>query len=77
MKAEVYVAGADNDQSYPPEMAERLEKALTDAGVEHRSEIYAGAAHGWMKPDFPVHDEAAAKRGWAAMLDLFERRLKH
>lgn len=76
MKAEVYVAGADNDQSYPPEMAELLEKALTDAGVEHRSEFYAGAAHGWMKPDFPVYDEAAAERGWTAMLDLFERRLK-
>lgn len=76
MKAEIYVAGADNDQSYPPEMAELLEQTLTDAGVEHRCEIYAGAAHGWMKPDFPVYDEAAAERGWTAMLDLFERRLK-
>lgn len=76
MKAEVYVAGADNDQSYPPEMAERLERALSAAGVEHRCEIYAGAAHGWMKPDFPVYDEAAAERGWAAMLDLFHRRLQ-
>jgi carboxymethylenebutenolidase len=76
MKAEVYVAGADKDQSYPPEMAQRLEQALGDAGVEHRCEIYAGAAHGWMKPDFPVYDEAAAERGWAALLDLFERRLK-
>lgn len=76
MKAEVYVAGADNDNSYPPEMAELLEKTLSDAGVEHRCEIYAGAAHGWMKPDFPVYDEAAAERGWTAMLDLFERRLK-
>jgi carboxymethylenebutenolidase len=76
IKAEVYVAGADKDQSYPPEMAERLEQALTDAGVEHRCEIYEGAAHGWMKPDFPVYDEASAERGWAAMLDLFDRRLK-
>jgi carboxymethylenebutenolidase len=76
IKAEVYVAGADKDQSYPPEMAEGLEQALTDAGVEHRCEIYEGAAHGWMKPDFPVYDEASAERGWAAMLDLFDRRLK-
>ena len=76
IKAEVYVAGADNDQSYPPEMAERLERALMDAGVRHRSEIYKGAAHGWMKPDFAVYDEDAAERGWAAMLDLFERCLK-
>jgi carboxymethylenebutenolidase len=76
MKAEVYVAGADNDQSYPPEMADRLERALDDAGVRHRSEIYEGAAHGWMKPDFPVYDEAAAEKGWTEMLDLFERCLQ-
>jgi carboxymethylenebutenolidase len=75
MKAEVYIAGADNDASYPPEMAERLEQALTDAGVRHRSEIYPGAAHGWMKPDFPVYDEAAAERGWSEMLALFDRNL--
>jgi carboxymethylenebutenolidase len=76
IKAEVYVAGADNDQSYPPEMADRLDRALNEAGVDHHLEIYEGAAHGWMKPDFPVYDEAAAERGWKAMLDLFDRRLK-
>ena len=27
IKAEVYVAGADNDHGYPPHMAERLDKA--------------------------------------------------
>jgi carboxymethylenebutenolidase len=75
MKAEVYVAGADNDQSYPPEMAARMEKALTDAGVTHRCEIYEGAQHGWMKPDFPIYDEAAAERGWREMLALFARNL--
>jgi carboxymethylenebutenolidase len=76
MTAEVYVAGADNDPSYPPEQAERMEKALTDAGVKHRAEIYEGAAHGWMKTDFPVYDEAAAERGWREMLTLFDRALK-
>jgi carboxymethylenebutenolidase len=75
MKAEVYVAGADNDQSYPPEMAERMEKALTDAGVKHRCEIYEGALHGWMKPDFPIYNEEAAERGWREMLALFGRNL--
>jgi carboxymethylenebutenolidase len=76
IKAEVYIAGADNDRSYPPEMAERLEQALTDADVRHRSEIYPGAAHGWMKPDFPVYDEVAAERGWSEMLALFDRNLR-
>jgi len=45
---ELHVAGADQDASYPPEMAVRLEKALSDAGVVYRAEIYAGAKHGWM-----------------------------
>lgn len=71
LKAEIYVAGADQDDSYPPAMAERLEAALTAAGVRHHGEIYAGAAHGWMVPDFPVFDPLAAERGWAAMLALF------
>jgi carboxymethylenebutenolidase len=76
IRAEVYVAGADKDQHYPIEMAERLEKALTEAGVRHRSEIYAGAAHGWMKPDFPIYDAAAADRGWTELLALFDRTLR-
>ena len=76
IKAEVYVAGADNDQSYPPQMAQRLEQAFTEAGVNHRAEIYPGAHHGWMKPDFPIYDEAAAERGWREMLALFGRNLK-
>ena len=75
IKAEIYVAGADNDASYPPEMAERLDLALSHADVTHRCEIYPGAAHGWMMPDFPVFDEAAAERGWQEMLSLFQRNL--
>jgi carboxymethylenebutenolidase len=75
MTAEVYVAGADNDASYPPEMAARLEAALTAADVQYRAEIYQGAAHGWMKPDFAIYDEAAAERGWREMFALFDRQL--
>jgi carboxymethylenebutenolidase len=75
IKADVYIAVADNDPSYPPEMSERVEQALTDANVSYRSETYVGAAHGWMKPDFPVYDETAAERGWREMLALFDRAL--
>ena len=75
LQAEVYIAAADNDHSYPPEMGARLEKALADAGVTFRAETYAGAAHGWMKPDFPVYDHDAAERGWREMLSLFGRTL--
>jgi carboxymethylenebutenolidase len=76
LQAELYIAVADHDDSYPPEMAARFEGALAEAGVSYRAETYDGAAHGWMKPDFPVYDEAAAERGWAAMLGLFDRTLR-
>jgi carboxymethylenebutenolidase len=76
LQAEIYIAAAENDRSYPPEMAERLEKALAQCGVRYSAETYP-AAHGWMKPDFPVYDHVAAERGWVEMLALFSRNLRH
>ena len=67
----VYVAGADQDDSYPPEMAALLEQALSDAGVDHRCEIYPGALHGWTMKDFPIYNLAAAERHWEELLALF------
>jgi len=55
-------AAAENDRSYPPEMAAKLEGALTGASVTFRTETYS-AEHGWMMPDFPLHDLEAAERG--------------
>lgn len=75
LKAEIYVAAAEHDRSYPPEMAARLETALTQAGVRYSAETYP-AAHGWMKPDFPVYDPHAAEHGWTRMLALFDRTLR-
>jgi carboxymethylenebutenolidase len=76
MKGRIYVAGADKDDSYPPDMAERLEKALSDVGVDHRCEIYPGALHGWTMADFPIYDAPAAERHWRALLDLFGTTLR-
>ena len=69
--ARVYVAGADHDDSYPPEMAARLDQALSDADVDHCCEIYPEALHGWTMSDFPVYNEAAAERHWGELLTLF------
>ncbi len=74
LQAEIYIASAGNDDSYPPAMAQRFEAALTEAGVRYQSEQYP-APHGWMVPDFPVHDAAQAGRGWDAMRALFARTL--
>jgi len=64
IKATVYVAGADRDANYPPEQAQRLERALSDAGVPHRCETYEGALHGYAIKDHPVYNEAADARHW-------------
>jgi len=76
IRAELYIAVADNDRSCPPEMVERFKQALDDEGVRYRCEVYRGASHGWMKPDFPVYDAAAAERGWSELFALFDRALK-
>ena len=75
LKAELFVAAAENDHSYPPAMAKRFEQALDQAQIRYRAETYP-AAHGWMKPDFPVYDEAAAELGWRKMLAFFDRTLR-
>ena len=62
LRAKLYIGAAENDASYPPDMAKRFEAALDEAGAHHCAETYP-AAHGWMKPDFPIYDEEQAERG--------------
>ena len=76
MKARIYVAGADKDDSYPPEMEARLDAALAEAGVDHVCEIYPGALHGWTMRDFPIYDEAAAERHWRELFKLYGETLR-
>jgi carboxymethylenebutenolidase len=70
IEATVYVAGAIEDQSFSDEQKDRLEKALTEAGVAHTIETYP-AHHGFAVPDNASYDEAAAERHWHAMENLF------
>jgi carboxymethylenebutenolidase len=66
----VYVAGAIEDAGFDEEQKKRLEKALTDAKVDHLVETYP-ARHGFAVPDMSVFDPAAAERHWAALFELF------
>lgn len=70
ISAKVYVGGAIEDRSFPEEQKERLEKALTAAGVDHTIETYQ-AHHGFAVADNSSYDEAAAERHWTAMEDFF------
>jgi carboxymethylenebutenolidase len=73
--AELYFAHADQDTAMPADQIERLEQALTDAGVKHRCEVYEGAHHGYTQADTAAYNAEAAERHWVALLDLFSRTL--
>jgi carboxymethylenebutenolidase len=75
MRARIYIGGAIDDQSFPDDMKERLEQALTKSGVDHRIETYQ-AKHGWVFRDTPVYDADAAERHWKTLDELFAVTLK-
>jgi carboxymethylenebutenolidase len=75
IKAKVLVAGADQDKGFPPEQAALLASAFKDAGVDHRVEIWEGAAHGWTMRDFPIYNEPAAERHFHELVALFKETL--
>lgn len=70
IRATVYVAAAQHDDSFPEEQAELLDASLTAAAVPHVIEFYS-APHGFAVPDMPTHDALAYERHWHALTDLF------
>jgi carboxymethylenebutenolidase len=74
MTATVYVGAATGDASFPPDQHDRLEQALTAAGVAHTIETYP-AEHGFAVPDNPHYDPAAAERHWEVLANLFSTSL--
>lgn len=68
--ATVYVGGATDDASFPQEQFDRLDAALTAAGVEHTIETYP-AGHGFAVPDNGPYHEASADRHWKALETLY------
>ena len=73
LTAEVYLGHADNDRSMTPENIATLEHALGEAEVTYRSEVYAGAAHGYTMADTSMYDEGAAERHFDALFALLDR----
>ena len=76
IKAKVFVGGADQDQNFPPQQADRLRNALAEAGVDARVEIFEGAKHGYVMRDTAVYDPTAAERHWKELVGLFDSALK-
>ena len=69
VKAKVYVAGAMDDASFPDDQKQRLDRALTEAGVDHVVETYP-ARHGWVFRDTLTYDAAACERHWETLTQL-------
>jgi len=76
IEAELYFGFADNDQSMSPENIAELERALDEAGVRYRTEVFQGAGHGYTMADMPVYDEAASERHYDELFALLERTTK-
>lgn len=74
--AELYFGHADQDSTNPAEQIARLDKALTAAGVRHRTEVYEGAHHGFTQADTAMYGAEASERHWRALLDLLNRTLQ-
>lgn len=70
ISAKVYVAGAQDDAAYTVDQAKLLETVLSEAGVDHRLEVYP-AHHGFAVPDNPTYDRDAEARHWDALSELY------
>jgi carboxymethylenebutenolidase len=76
LTAELYLGHADQDRSMTVEQIAVLERALDDARVHYRSELYEGAAHGYTMADTAAYDEAACERHFSELFALLDRTLK-
>lgn len=73
LDSELYLAFADDDPGMTAESIEELKRALDEAGVRYRAEVYEGAGHGYTMADTPVYDAGAAERHYEELFALLER----
>lgn len=71
LKAEVLVAGAEEDATYTDEMRDRLVAALQSAGVKHTVETWKDSRHGFAVNDTPVFKPEHGARHLEALTKLF------
>ena len=75
MRARVYIGAAEIDPSFPREQQERLERALSEAGVDYTLEVYQGAKHGFAVTGHLVYDRDASERHWTRLIALLGQTL--
>lgn len=76
MRGEMYCGFGEHDPFAPPETRAALARAFAGcADVTYRSNVHAGANHGYSLPDRDVYDRAAAETDWREIFAMFERQL--
>jgi len=76
VKARLYFAHADKDNSMPEAAIQKLDASLASWGGKYESELYTGAAHGWTHSDGPVYNQEAAERAFEKLTELFAVELR-
>ncbi|RZI99520.1 MAG: dienelactone hydrolase family protein [Brevundimonas sp.] len=74
MQAELLVAVAQNDDQRDPTAKDTIKAAMEAAGRPGLVEVFA-ADHGWCVPGSAAYNEPEAERAWAALIELYKRRL--
>ena len=76
MRGEVYCGFAEFDRGAPPEVIRQIEDGLRANGnLRFKTQVHAGARHGYALPDRDVHDHAATEADWASIFAMFRRQL--
>ena len=76
IRGRLYVGVAEIDPGFPPEQRNRLEQALTDAGVDYTLEVYEGARHGFAVTGHLVYDRDASEKHWTRLVELLNDTLQ-
>jgi carboxymethylenebutenolidase len=71
----LYLGFGEADHVTPVSSIPPLREQLEQHGIEHRIEVFPGAAHGYTMPDRPAYNHGAAERAWSGTLDLLRAHL--
>ena len=75
IKCPTLILTGEDDGNPSPEMADRMDAALTAAGTVHEMVLYPGAAHAFMSKGGDSYREHPATDGWRRALEWIDRYL--
>lgn len=76
VQAELYIGCAEQDDWASPELMATLAETLSSGGLRFQLDWYPNTQHGFVFPARDgIYQAVAAERHWAALINLFRRRL--